>query len=54
MTLTSGWATPDLEAYGDFAGYIISDGQVPYPTDFVFSNAPAEVLQSGLAGRLDE
>jgi glyoxylase-like metal-dependent hydrolase (beta-lactamase superfamily II) len=39
---------------GDFAGYIISDGQVPYPPDFVFSNAPAEVLQSGLAGRLDD
>jgi glyoxylase-like metal-dependent hydrolase (beta-lactamase superfamily II) len=39
---------------GDFAGYIISDGQVPYPTDFVFSNASAEVLQSGLAGRLDD
>jgi glyoxylase-like metal-dependent hydrolase (beta-lactamase superfamily II) len=27
---------------------------VQYSTDFVFSNAPAEVLQPGLAGRLDE
>ena len=39
---------------GDFAGYIISDGQVSYTTDFVYSNAPAEALQSSLEGRLDE
>jgi glyoxylase-like metal-dependent hydrolase (beta-lactamase superfamily II) len=39
---------------GDIAGYIISDGQVPYSTDFVFSDAPSEELESGLAGRLNE
>jgi glyoxylase-like metal-dependent hydrolase (beta-lactamase superfamily II) len=52
---TGGMVDPKLVfKIGDLAGYIISDGQVPYPTDFVFSNAPAEVLQSDLAGRLDE
>jgi glyoxylase-like metal-dependent hydrolase (beta-lactamase superfamily II) len=52
---TGGMVDPKLVfKIGDLAGHIISDGQVPYSTDFVFSNAPAEVLQSDLAGRLDE
>jgi glyoxylase-like metal-dependent hydrolase (beta-lactamase superfamily II) len=50
-----GMADPKLAfQIGDLAGHIISDGQVSYPTDFVYSNAPAEELQSGLVGRLDE
>jgi glyoxylase-like metal-dependent hydrolase (beta-lactamase superfamily II) len=39
---------------GDIAGHIISDGEVPYATDFVYPNAPVEELRAGLAGRLDE
>lgn len=46
-------ATPAFEL-GDIAVHIISDGEVPYTTDFVYSNAPAEQLGAGLAGRLDE
>jgi glyoxylase-like metal-dependent hydrolase (beta-lactamase superfamily II) len=50
-----GMVDPELAfKIGDFAGYIISDGQVSYTTDFVYSNAPAEDLQSSLEGRLDE
>jgi glyoxylase-like metal-dependent hydrolase (beta-lactamase superfamily II) len=57
-------ATPEVPAsvadttpaftLGDIAGHIISDGEVPYATDFVYANAPAEELSTGLAGRLDE
>jgi glyoxylase-like metal-dependent hydrolase (beta-lactamase superfamily II) len=39
---------------GDMAVYVISDGDVPYPTDFLFPNVPGDELDTHLAGRLDE
>jgi glyoxylase-like metal-dependent hydrolase (beta-lactamase superfamily II) len=39
---------------GDIAVHVVSDGDVPYPTDFVYPNAPSDELNAGLAGRLDE
>lgn len=38
---------------GDIAIHVVSDGDVPYPVDFVYPDAPSEELNAGLAGRLD-
>jgi glyoxylase-like metal-dependent hydrolase (beta-lactamase superfamily II) len=35
----------------DSAGYIISDGQVPYPTDFVFSHGHPDHIGGLRTGR---
>jgi glyoxylase-like metal-dependent hydrolase (beta-lactamase superfamily II) len=39
---------------GDIAVHVLSDGDVPYPTDFVYPDAPSDELNAGLDGRLDE
>ena len=38
----------------DTAVYVISDGDVPYSTDFLFPDVPSDELDVRLAGRLDE
>jgi glyoxylase-like metal-dependent hydrolase (beta-lactamase superfamily II) len=39
---------------GEASVYVISDGEVPYPTDFVYPDVPIAELDVQLAGRLDE
>jgi hypothetical protein len=39
---------------GNTAAYVISDGDVPYPTDFLFPNVPGDELDAQLSRRLDE
>ena len=39
---------------GDMACHIIRDGQMLYPLDFLYPDAPQGELQAGVAGRLDE
>ena len=46
-------AAPAFEM-GDIAIHVVSDGDVPYSTDFVYPDAPRDELRTGLAGRLDE
>jgi glyoxylase-like metal-dependent hydrolase (beta-lactamase superfamily II) len=39
---------------GGTAVYVISDGDFPYPKDFLYSNVPSDELDAALAGRLGE
>jgi hypothetical protein len=39
---------------GDMACPIISDGEMLYPLDFLYPDAPQRELQAGVAGRLAE
>jgi glyoxylase-like metal-dependent hydrolase (beta-lactamase superfamily II) len=39
---------------GDIAVHVISDGELSYPTDFLYPNVPSDELAPALAGRLNE
>jgi glyoxylase-like metal-dependent hydrolase (beta-lactamase superfamily II) len=47
-------ATVPVLQMGDTAVHVVSDGGLPYPTDFVSPDVPSDELDAALAGRLDE